>query len=144
MRPWDDILTDVTSTLDDASIPERNVTAEHIAAFIAPWQETARSLDPSLKASAEAAAASITKTMEALEGKLRSALRRKHVVEIDRHKALASSIYPMGKTQERVLSTTQWFSRIGIVDLDRLVSVVMSMTPTEHVVLGLSDVLQTE
>jgi uncharacterized protein YllA (UPF0747 family) len=144
MRPWDDILTDVTSTLDDAGIPERNVTAEHIAAFIAPWQETARSLDPSLKASAEAAAASITKTMEALEGKLRSALRRKHVVEIDRHKALASSIYPMGKTQERVLSTTQWFSRIGIVDLDRLVSVVMSMTPTEHVVLGLSDVLQTE
>lgn len=144
MRPWDDVLTDVTSTLDDAIIPDRTVTAAHIATFIAPWQETARSLDPSLMASAEAAAASITKAMEALEGKLRSALRRKHVVEIDRHKALASSIFPMGKTQERVLSTTHWFSRIGIVDLDRVVSVVMCMTPTEHVVLGLSDVLQTE
>lgn len=144
MRPWDEVLADVTSTLDDVRIPERSVTAEHIASFIAPWQETARSLDPSLQASVEAAAASITKAMEALEGKLRSALRRKHAVEIDRHKALATSIYPLGITQERVLSNTHWFSRIGIVDLEQVVSEVMEGRPVEHVLIGLSDVLLME
>lgn len=144
MRPWEDVLADATSTLDDVSIPERNVTADHIAAFIAPWQETARALDPTLQASVEAAAASITKAMEALEGKLRSALRRKHVVEIDRHKALAASIYPLGITQERVLSNTHWFSRIGIVDLAQVVSEVIRERPVEHVLIGLSDVLQME
>lgn len=140
---WDDIERNIMALLDDHGIPTREDLAVQTQAFIAPWQNLAVGIDPTLQGSVGAASAAVQKAMEHLEGKLRSALKRKHSEVVDRHKVIHTSILPMGIFQERILSITHWCCRVGMVDLAQVVTLIVGEDQSEHVIAGRSDLQST-
>ncbi|MBU3740677.1 MAG: bacillithiol biosynthesis cysteine-adding enzyme BshC [Candidatus Kapabacteria bacterium] len=142
-RPWESVLADITASLDDAGLPAAETTAKAVRDILAPWLQAASQIDSTLTGSVEAAGAAMQKALDQLEGKMRAALRRKHSVVIDRHKALHMAIVPMGITQERISAITHWCSRIGVVDFTLVTREVVQGDQKEHFYIGLSSVGQS-
>jgi len=140
---WDDVLHDVMASLDDHGLPTREATAERTQALIAPWQELANAIDPTLQGSVAAAGAAVTKALEHLEGKMRTALKRRHSETVDRHKVIHTALAPMGIFQERILSITHWSCRIGMLDLALIAALISGEDQAEHVIVGRSDLQST-
>lgn len=140
MRAWADVLRDVMATLDDAGMPSKDQASVAAATLLAPWSTSASVIDPTLKGAVEAAQAAVTKTLEQLDGKMRSALKRVHADTLDRHRALAATIHPADTLQERVLPLAHWWARFGVVDLRRLIESITQQPIGVHVVIGASDI----
>ena len=140
VRPWESVLADITAKLDDAGMPASTTSAQDIRNILAPWTLAATQIDGTLLGSVEAAGATMQKALDHLEAKLRTALRRKHSVEIDRHTYVHGSIMPLGITQDRVSAITHWCSRIGVLDFISVVEEVVRGNQKEHFYIGLSSV----
>jgi hypothetical protein len=52
--------------------------------------------------------------IEALEGKLRSAAKKKHTAALDRARAIQTSVYPLDTLQERVFPLAMWEAEFGV------------------------------
>lgn len=140
MRAWQDVMQDVVASLDDAGMPAKDQAPVAAASLLAPWSTAAAGIDPTLKGAVEAAQAAVTKTLEQLDGKMRSALKRVHADTLDRHRQLSSTIHPGGSPQERVYSLAHWWARFGVVDLRRLIESITQQPVGTHVVIGASDI----
>lgn len=136
MRPWADVERDVVARMDDGIIPNEEVIGPLLAALLDPLRQAASTVDASLVGSVESTGAGITKNIEALQGKLRSALKRTHAEAMDRHRTLARTLWPDGAPQERVVALATWVARLGTEKLRSIVDEVCTTDRTSHTIVS--------
>ncbi|MBS1561483.1 MAG: bacillithiol biosynthesis BshC [Bacteroidetes bacterium] len=136
MRPWQEVERDIVASMDDGLIPDASSTATHLAALLDPYRQAATSIDATLAGSVESTEAAIRKSMDALQGKMRSALKRVHAETMDRHRAIAVMVWPNDGPQERVIALATWMARLGSEKLRSIVEEVCALERTTHSIIG--------
>jgi hypothetical protein len=114
LRPWQEVERDVASELTNDLIPAGDDIRARINETFEPYQGAAQIIDPTLVATVNAQRANMISAVEALEGKLRSAAKKKHTAALDRARAIHTSLYPLDTLQERVYPLAMWEAEFGV------------------------------
>ncbi|CAN5545909.1 bacillithiol biosynthesis cysteine-adding enzyme BshC [soil metagenome] len=136
MRPWQDVERDIVASMNDGLIPDEASTASHLAALLAPYRSAAATIDATLTGSVESTEAAIRKSTEALQGKMRSALKRVHAEAMDRQRTIAVTVWPNEGPQERVIAVATWMARLGSEKLRSIVEEACTRERTKHTIIG--------
>jgi hypothetical protein len=73
-------------------------------------------------------------SLEVLEGKLRSAAKRKNSVTLDRAHAVHAHVFPSDNLQERVYPLAMWESMLGIDELASLCDTIAANELGTHII----------
>lgn len=114
LRPWQDVERDIAAELTNDIIPAGDDIRARINETFEPYQGAAQIIDPTLVATVNAQRANMISAIEALEGKLRSAAKKKHTAALDRAHAIQTSVYPLDTLQERVYPLAMWEAEFGV------------------------------
>jgi bacillithiol biosynthesis cysteine-adding enzyme BshC len=93
-------------------------------------KQKATSIDPTLKASAEAALAKMKHQLEILEKKMLRAEKRKMQIELSRITRLKETLFPNNNLQERVENFTDYFIQYGTTYFDVIKDATTPFNPT--------------
>jgi bacillithiol biosynthesis cysteine-adding enzyme BshC len=113
LRPWQDVERDVAAELTSDIIPSGDDVRTHINQTFEPYQTAAQLIDPTLVATVNAQRAGMIAATEALEGKLRSAAKKKHTASLERAHAIHTNVFPLDTLQERVYPLAMWEAEFG-------------------------------
>lgn len=127
MRRWADIERDVVAALGDDVIPTIDPRP-----LLEPWRTAAAQIDQTLDGSVGAAEAAITKALEQLAGKMKSALKRTNGARLERARTIASVLYPNDTLQERILPLLWFQARCGIDGFRSIVEFVCNGDRASH------------
>lgn len=127
MRRWADVERDVVAALGDDVIPTIDTRP-----LIETWRTAAGQIDQTLDGSVGAAEAAITKALEQLAGKMRSALKRTNGARLERARTIASVLYPHDTLQERILPLLWFQARCGIDGFRSIVEFVCNGDRASH------------
>lgn len=114
LRTWQDVERDVSTELTSDIIPADNDVLTLINKTFEPYQEAAQIIDPTLVATVNAQHAHMISAVEALEGKLRSAAKKKHGTALDRARSIHTNVFPLDTLQERVYPLAMWEAEFGV------------------------------
>ncbi|MBC8124583.1 MAG: bacillithiol biosynthesis cysteine-adding enzyme BshC [Candidatus Kapabacteria bacterium] len=139
MRTPDELERAIADVLTTNVIPAVELRNELLGALLAPYLTAAETIDQTLVATVRAQGAGVTSTLEALEGKLRSAAKRTQTLVVDRIRSIHALVSPRGVLQERVFPLAFWEARFGNTDLRIIVEHIARAPIGSHAVIGLSD-----
>jgi bacillithiol synthase len=106
---WDEVERKAADiVVDDVEPP-----LPDIEALLRPWQQAAERVDPTLLGRVGATATQISSSLEALNGKIRAAAKRKNEQELQWFHDLWWAIYPFSILNERIVPLSLWVSRLG-------------------------------
>ena len=114
LRPWQDVERDIAVELTADVVPSSDHVRTHIDNVFAPYQTAAQLIDPTLVATVNAQRAGLAAAVETLEGKLRSAAKKKNVASVDRARAIHTMVYPLDTIQERIYPLAMWEAEFGV------------------------------
>lgn len=139
MRSNDAFEQAITSAVADLSLPDKAAVAAQIDALVAPYLATAQEVDATLTATVRAQAASIHSTLEALEGKLRSAAKKANVTTVDRLRSTYRMVHPHEALQERTYPLAMWEARLGMPNILACIDRMSAQPQGSHSIIGVSD-----
>lgn len=113
LHPWSEIERRITQQLTQDVFPEADAKLAAVDALLAPYSEAAAGTDVTLLPTVAAQRAGILASIEALEGKIRSAIKRRNAADMDRARNLHSGLYPQDTLQERVYPLAYWQAQVG-------------------------------
>lgn len=114
LRSWSDIERSLADALTQEMFPDAEQRIASVASLLAPYRSAAESTDTTLIATVESQRAGIMASLEALEGKIRAAAKRRNASVVDRARTIHASVMPNDKLQERVYPLALWEAQIGI------------------------------
>ncbi|MBU3678145.1 MAG: bacillithiol biosynthesis cysteine-adding enzyme BshC [Candidatus Kapabacteria bacterium] len=114
LRAWSDIERTLADDLTQEMFPDSEHRAASVASLLAPYRSAAERTDSTLIATVESQRAGITASLEALEGKIRAAAKRRNAGVIDRARTIHASVMPNDTLQERVYPLAVWEAQVGI------------------------------
>ncbi len=132
-RPWQQIEHDIASELTDDLMPERDVQRQFIESALKPYLEAAEHIDTTLIATVNAQRAGMEASLEALEGKLRSAAKKKNAVTLERAHAVHANVFPSDSLQERFYPLAMWESMFGIDELASMCDAIAAYDLGTHI-----------
>jgi bacillithiol synthase len=127
MRRWADVEHDLVAAFGDDLIPALDPRP-----LIEPWRIAAMQIDRTLEGSVGSAEAAVTKALEQLAGKMRSALKRTNAAHIERARVIASVIYPHDTLQERLLPLLWFEARCGFDGFRSIVTAICNGDRSSH------------
>lgn len=133
-RPWQQIEHDITSELTDDLMPEKNVQRQFIDSALRPYLEAAERIDATLIATVHAQRAGMEASLDTLEGKLRSAAKKKNAVTLERAHAVHAHVFPSDVLQERWYPLAMWESMFGIDELASLCDAIAEHDLGTHII----------
>lgn len=136
MQPWQDVERNLVSSLGEDQLPAEQTSEEAIHALMQPFASAAERIDKSLTATVLSSQAAIRKSLEALQGKLRAALKRRHTEQLDRKRAMHTLIFPLDSPQERNYPVAFFVGRFGIDGLRIIVERVTAYPRVDHPFIG--------
>ncbi|MCX6140670.1 MAG: bacillithiol biosynthesis cysteine-adding enzyme BshC [Candidatus Kapabacteria bacterium] len=139
MRSTEEVDRNIADKLTADVLPDVAIRSSALDALIAPYLQAAEAIDQTLIAFVRAQGAGITSTLEAMEGKLRSAAKKQQAQVLDRVRAIHTIVWPTGTLQERVYPLAFWEARFGTVDLRIIVEMIARGPIGTHAVIGPSD-----
>jgi bacillithiol biosynthesis cysteine-adding enzyme BshC len=134
---WSDIERKLAAELTHEMLPERAERDATIEALIAPYRSAAEETDVTLIPTVEAQRSGITAALEALEGKIRAAAKRRHAAVVDRARTVHASLMPADTLQERVYPLALWEAHVGIEGMITALEVFDAVACGRHVVIDL-------
>ena len=138
-RRWEEIEHETVDVLaTQLAVPTSD--SAHVHDTIAPFRNAAERIDPTLIKTAEAAGASIRATIEALEGKLRAAVKRTGNQVLERLHNIWWHVYPDAVLSERVYPLSLWMARFGADALRIIVERICTQSRTTLTIIGMSDI----
>lgn len=137
-RPWQLIEHDIASELTNDLLPKRDVQRQFLDAALKPYMEAAERIDPTLIATVNAQRAGMESSLEALEGKLRSAAKKKNAVTLERAHAVHAHVFPSDNLQERVYPLAMWESMFGIDELASMCDAIAMDDLGTHIIMQAS------
>ncbi len=132
-RPWQQIEHNIASELTNDLMPEIEVQRLFIDSALKPYRDAAEHIDPTLIATVNAQKAGMETSLEVLEGKLRSAAKKKNSVTLDRAHAVHAHVFPSDNLQERVYPLAMWESMLGIDELASLCDTIAANELGTHI-----------
>jgi bacillithiol biosynthesis cysteine-adding enzyme BshC len=119
--PFDRLVTRVVRAELPPEISEtiawlRDALSEGYARLV----QAATHIDPTLQGPLESARNASHKTLVDMDRKIVRHLKRRNAVELEQLKRAASSLYPNGEPQERVISVVTYYARYGPAILDAI------------------------
>ncbi|MFM8771810.1 MAG: bacillithiol biosynthesis cysteine-adding enzyme BshC [Candidatus Kapaibacterium sp.] len=137
LRPWSDIERSLADALTQEMFPDAEQRAASVASLLAPYRVAAESTDTTLIATVESQRAGITASLEALEGKIRAAAKRRNASVVDRAKTIHASVMPNDTLQERVYPLALWEAQIGIDGIIAALDVFDAVGAGHHCLIDL-------
>jgi len=137
LRRWSDIERDLATELTREMFPERSQRDEIMETLLAPYRTAAEATDVTLIPTVEAQRAGIASALDALEGKIRAAAKRRHAAVVDRARSVHASLMPADTLQERVYPLAQWEAQVGVEGMIAALEVFDAVAPGRHVVIDL-------
>jgi len=120
-------------------LPSKEAREDALEELLAPYRKAATIIDQTLVGNVGAQGASIRSTLEALEGKLRSAAKKTQGVAAERMRGIHAILFPNGTLQERNFPLLFWEARFGEDNLRIIVDKVAREPAGSHVEVGSSD-----
>lgn len=139
MRSRDEFEQAITSSVADLAFPDHARIAAQVEDLVAPYVAAAQQTDSTLVATVHAQAAGIRSTLDALEGKLRSAAKKANTTTVERLRSTYRAVYPNGGLQERTYPLAMWEARLGTANMLALVERVTAEPLGSHSIVGVSD-----
>ena len=136
LNPWEHVEKTISATLAGDILPE----VQGVDELIKPWRDVMPEVDQTLVKRVEATASEITAALQALNGKARSALKKKNQTIVDRHNSIWWSMSPNGVRNERVYPLATWMSSLGTDALRIIVETVCRESAHTLTIIGPSDV----
>lgn len=136
-RSWSSIERELASRLTEDMFPDAAAKDHMVGAMLAPYQNAASEIDVTLIPTVAAQRAGIMASLEALEGKIRAAAKRRHAATLDRARTIHASLMPGDVLQERVYPLALWEAQVGIDGLDHVLAVVDGVAAGHHLLLDL-------
>lgn len=140
LRRWSDIERELATELTREMFPERSERDAITASLLDPYRRAAEQTDVTLIPTVEAQRAGVTAALEALEGKIRAAAKRRHAAVVDRARSVHASLMPSDTLQERVYPLAQWEAHAGIEGVITALEVFDAVAPGRHVVIDLESI----
>ncbi len=136
--PWEEVqaralaaeISELASDLDSSMLLE---------AMMKPYREAAEALDASLVKSVAATRATIQGSLDALAGKLKSAVKRREQERLDRLRFAWWSVFPNGTPNERVAPLAVWEARLGFDVMRTFAEFLSLQDPAHFTIAGPSD-----
>ena len=137
LRAWSDIERSLADDLTQEMFPDAEQRAAYVASLLAPYRIAAESTDTTLIATVESQRAGITASLEALEGKIRAAAKRRNASVVDRARTIHASLMPNDTLQERVYPLAVWEAQIGVDGIISALDVFDSVQAGQHCLIEL-------
>jgi len=144
MRAWQSVESETVSMLGEDSVPSPEFSASAVDAVFAGYASAAESIDKTLSAAVEAGKASTRNTLEAIRGKLRSALRRKNIEQLERRRTMHKLIFPLDVYQERIYPVAYMTGQFGTDGLRIIVEHIVKRPRIQHVIIGPEDITSSQ
>lgn len=138
-RHWEEIELLLTKDLMQGLLPTVDKRSDSIDDLVAPYLKAAEDVDVTLVASAMSAATGIASLLSTLEGKIRTAIKRRDSVNVERARLIHAILFPTGKLQERVYPLLMWESRLGVDTLRIIAEQIAGFTPGTHSVATIQE-----
>lgn len=138
LHPWSEIERRLAQQLTQDIFPDADATLSAVDSLLAPYSDAASRTDVTLIPSVAAQRASILSSIEALEGKIRSAIKRRNAADLDRARSLHSGLYPQDTLQERVYPLAYWEAQVGADALADALEVFDAVGSGHHLLVELN------
>ncbi len=137
LRSWSEVERSLADSLTQEMFPDAEQLAATVASLLAPYRVAAESTDITLIATVDSQRAGITASLEALEGKIRAAAKRRNASVVERAKTIHASVMPNDTLQERVYPLALWEAQIGIDGITAALDVFDAVGAGHHCLIDL-------
>lgn len=137
LRRWADIERDLATELTREMFPERSQRDVIADSLLAPYRSAAEAIDVTLVPTVEAQRSGISAALDALEGKIRAAAKRRHAAIVERARTVHASVMPADTLQERVYPLAMWESHVGVDGIMAALEVFDAIACGRHMVIDL-------
>ena len=136
LRPWQTIERETVSMLGEDTMPSTELSEAALESVFRLYDSAASEIDKTLLSTVQAAKAQTRKALEAVRGKMRAALKRKNIEQLERRRAIHVMVFPLDGLQERSYPVALMIGRFGIDGLRIIVERVTAQPRLDHVIIG--------
>ncbi|MBU3699515.1 MAG: bacillithiol biosynthesis BshC [Candidatus Kapabacteria bacterium] len=137
LRSWSTIERELAMQLTQDMFPDAQAKDAEVDRLLAPYHEAAERTDVTLVPTVAAQRSGIRAALDALEGKIRSAIKKRNTATLDRARTIHSALMPNDTLQERVFSLATWESQIGVEALCTALDVFDAVGLGHHVLIDI-------
>jgi bacillithiol synthase len=138
LQPWSEIERRLTQQLTQDVFPDADARQAAVDLLLAPYADAAAGTDVTLLPTVAAQKAGILASIDVIEGKIRSAIKRRNAADLDRARSLHSGLYPQDTLQERVYPLAYWEAQVGTDALADALEVFDAVASGHHLLVDLN------